>query len=461
MKIFNSFTTREEEFKPLVKGEISMYLCGPTVYDVGHLGHGRSQLSFDVIRRYFLYKGFAVKYVCNFTDIDDKMIDRAAKRGISVSELAEEIIPEYHKDFDALGIMRPDVQPRATEYIAEVLEIIRDLESKSIAYILEDGVYFDVTKFPDYGKLSKQKLDELQKGVRNKLADKKRNPQDFVLWKFAKPGEPFWQSRWGDGRPGWHIECSAMTRAILGVTFDIHAGGADLIFPHHECEVAQSEASSGVKFVNYWMHNGFLNINNEKMSKSLGNFFTMKDIFEKFDPQVIRFLFLQSHYRAPIEFSEDALIQAKNGLQRLHDFYRRFVDFETVEGDVSEVMRDLAETTKKDFEVAMENDFETNNALTAWFNCLKELNRHIDLKLFTSAEKKLFVDLIERLDSVFGVLKPRIEAETDLRVDGLIIERNQARTDKNWTRADEIRQQLKAEGIELEDSLKGTIWKKI
>ncbi|MEK7547952.1 MAG: cysteine--tRNA ligase, partial [Patescibacteria group bacterium] len=303
MKIFDTKSGKKVEFIPLKKGEIGMYVCGPTVYDTAHLGHGRSAVSFDVIRRYFIYKGYKVNYVSNYTDIDDKMINRAKDERIEVSELAARVIPIYEKDYAALGVMKPDVQPRATEYIKEMVKLIEKLDSKGYVYVLDDGVYFDVTKFADYGKFSGQALSELQMGARVEVKETKRNPQDFVLWKFKKEGEPSWEGpkiagQLGQqGRPGWHIECSAMSYKNLGESFDIHGGGLDLKFPHHECEVAQSVACfGGGTFAKYWLHNGFINIDNEKMSKSLGNFFTLKEIFEKYDPQVVRFMFLQTHY---------------------------------------------------------------------------------------------------------------------------------------------------------------------
>jgi cysteinyl-tRNA synthetase len=323
MKIFNSKSGKKEIFESIENDKVGIYVCGPTVYDSPHLGHGRSAVSFDVIRRYFLYKGYSVKFVSNYTDVDDKMINRANEEGVSIKELADRVIVEYQKDYEDLGIMPPDVQPKATDHIEEVIDIVSRLESEGVTYMLEDGVYFDVSKYPDYGKFSSQNIEDLQMGARVEVKEAKRNPQDFVLWKLKKEGEPFWASPWGDGRPGWHIECSAMSFRHLGEKFDIHGGGLDLKFPHHECEVAQSLSCFGEEsFARYWMHNGFIQVDNEKMSKSLGNFFSLKDIFKKYDPKVVRFMFLQTHYRNPINFSDVLLEQAGAGLDRLHGFVR-------------------------------------------------------------------------------------------------------------------------------------------
>ncbi|MBP9770953.1 cysteine--tRNA ligase, partial [Candidatus Gracilibacteria bacterium] len=323
IKIYDTLTAKKVDFVPLDEGKVGIYVCGPTVYDSAHLGHGRSAVSFDVIRRYFIYRGYEVKYVSNYTDIDDKMINRANQEGISVKELSDKVIPIYAKDYGALGVMVPDVQPLATDHVPEMIELIQGLEKQGFTYVLDDGVYYEVAKFTEYGKLSKQKLEDLRVGSRVEVKDGKKSPYDFVLWKFKKEGEPSWSSPWGEGRPGWHIECSAMTWKHLGEKFDIHGGGLDLTFPHHECEIAQSEPVFGKgSFSKYWMHNGFINVDNEKMSKSLGNFFTLKEIFEKYDPKVVRFMFLQTHYRNPVNFSNVLLDQAKAGLSRLHDFVR-------------------------------------------------------------------------------------------------------------------------------------------
>ncbi|MCA9374370.1 MAG: cysteine--tRNA ligase [Candidatus Gracilibacteria bacterium] len=458
MKLYNTLSGKKEVFHPRDENKVGMYLCGPTVYDYGHLGHGRSAVAFDVIRRYLIYKGFQVTFVSNYTDVDDKMIVRAEMMKISVKDLAEKIIPAYEEDYGALGIMKSDIYTKATDHIEEMIELIRGLEENGHTYQISDGVYFDVTTFPDYGKLSKQKLDELRAGVRKDLNPEKRNHQDFVLWKFAKEGEPEWDSPWGKGRPGWHIECSAMSRKHLGDDFDIHGGGVDLMFPHHECEIAQSEAYSGKRFVKYWLHNGFIRVDNEKMSKSLGNFFTLRDIYKKFDPQVVRYLFLQTHYRSPIDFSDELLEQSANGLMRVHDFMRRL---ERYEDDGNDGVDDLLKEIEKRFREGMDDDFETPVALAACFDLIRWINGMIDDKSLSQAGKAATLKLVERLDSVLGIFIPTTQVSLDEEVEALIEEREKAREEKNWVRADEIRDLLLEKGIQLEDSASGTIWKKI
>jgi len=322
MRIFNTLKKEKVEFIPLKEQKVGIYLCGPTVYDYGHLGHGRSAIVFDLLRRYLLYKGYEVTYVRNWTDIDDKTIERAKEEGITVKELTEKFIREYEDDFAKLNILEPDFAPKATEHIKEIITFIERLFDNGHAYVLEDGVYFDIQTFPAYGKLSGQSLDELRSGARIEVVETKRNPGDFALWKFKKPGEPSWPSPWGRGRPGWHIECSVMSVCYLGGEFDIHCGGQDLIFPHHEDEIAQAQGA-GYRFARYWMHNGFLNIDDEKMSKSLGNFFTLREIFEKYSPLTVRFFLLSAHYKAPLNFSRSVLEQAENALTRYNDFILR------------------------------------------------------------------------------------------------------------------------------------------
>lgn len=466
MYIHNTLTGKKEVFKPQNPSKVTMYLCGPTVYDLGHIGHGRSATSFDIIRKYLLYKGFNVFFATNYTDIDDKMIKRARELNISVSELAEKIIPEYEKDYGELGISKADQHPKATDFIPQVIEIIKLLEEKGHTYVLDDGVYFDIKTFPAYGKLSKQKLDDLQTGARMEVKEDKRNPQDFVLWKFSKPNEPKWASPWGEGRPGWHIECSAMGRAVLGQPFDIHGGGLDLMFPHHECEIAQSECAYGADLCKIWAHNGFVTINQEKMSKSLGNFFTLRDILQQYPGQAIRFLFLQTHYRSPIEFNDDILKQAKNGLTRLHDFARRLENFRMEENkkDFFENHRldSLLQETRKRFEEGMDNDFDTASGLAAWFDLLKEVNKMMDEEAFSLEHKEKVLKLMEDLDKVLGVLKPRITVEEiQPEILELIQKREEARKEKNWALADELRKNLLEKGIQIEDTAKGTVWKKV
>lgn len=463
IKFYDSRLRKKIEFKPLVEGKIGIYVCGPTVYDVGHLGHGRSAVAFDVIRRYLEYRGYKVKFVSNYTDVDDKMINRAKEKGISVPELADKIIPEYEEDYGALGVKVPDIQPKATENIEEMIDLIRKLEDAGYTYVLDDGVYFDVEKFSDYGKFSGQSLEDLKMGARVDVKESKKSPYDFVLWKLKKEGEPAWESPWGEGRPGWHIECSAMSRKHLGEKFDIHGGGLDLLFPHHECEVAQSEGVFGKgSFAQYWIHNGFINIDNEKMSKSLGNFFTLKEIFKKYDPQVVRFMFLQTHYRNPINFSDVLLNQARAALMRLYDFVRK------VKGVVgsgpdgkSDNVTSLISDAKKSFESAMDDDFDTSGALGTLFELVKAVNILLDKGTVTQSGAKEILSFLESIDQVLGIIFPQKEQTIDSDIEALIAKREEAREAKDFDAADKIRDQLSKKGIELEDTSDGTIWKKI
>lgn len=450
MKIKNTLTGKREEFKPLVDGRVSMYVCGPTVYDAPHLGHGRSAVCFDVVRRYLKYRGYDVRFVSNYTDIDDKMINRAREERVSVPELAARIIPKYEEDYAALGILAPDEAPRATSYIPEMIEFIGRMEKAGVTYVIEgDGVYFDVSKASSYGKLSGQKLEDLKVGARVAENEAKKNPYDFVVWKFAKEGEPKWSSPWGEGRPGWHLECSVMSWKLLGERFDIHGGGGDLTFPHHECEIAQSESVFGEgSFAQYWMHNGFITINKEKMSKSLGNFFTIRDILGRYSGQVVRLMFLQTHYANPIEFSEELLEQAKASLARVHDFVRGL----RVSGGGSEKFD--AKPFVQAFEEAMDNDFDTSGALGALFDLIK----HVGFD--TSFKSVSVLKLLEKMDEVLGVIFMDEEVVDD-DVAALIKAREEARREKDFKKADQIRNDLLKRGIELEDTLNGTIWKRI
>lgn len=462
MHVYNTLTGEKQAFEPLKGKKIGMYVCGPTVYDFAHLGHGRSAVSFDIIRRYFIYKGYDVIFVSNYTDIDDKMINRAEIMKISVKDLAERIIPEYAADYQALGIMVPDILPKATEHVPQMIELIGLLEKKGAVYVLDDGVYFDITKFKDYGKLSKQDLDALKAGARVEAKESKRNPQDFVLWKFSKPGEPEWESPWGKGRPGWHIECSAMSRRYLGDSFDIHGGGADLMFPHHECEIAQSECALEKPFARYWLHNGFIQVNSEKMSKSLGNFFLLRDVFAQYPPQAVRYLFLQTHYRSPIEFTDEILAQAKNSLARLHDFMTRLRNYEAPGENVRQLdFEDVLLNTQKRFEDAMNDDFETPQALAAVFDFVKEVNRGIDAGSLTRDSKERAMTFLTRIDSVLGVLISTDNGEIDHEIVTLIEQREKARKDRDWKTSDKIRDELLQKGIQLEDTPGGTLWKRI
>lgn len=460
MKIFDTLSQKKKLFKP--QKEIGMYVCGPTVYDVGHLGHARAAVAFDVIRRYFLYKGFPVKFVSNITDVDDKIIRRAAEKGIAEDELVAQIIPEYEKDYGALRVMPPTVQPRATAYIPQMVALTEHLVQKGAAYTTEDGVYFEVKKYKKYGELSGQRLSELRAGARIAVDEKKKNPEDFALWKAAKPGEPAWEGPLGmRGRPGWHIECSAMSADILGETFDIHGGGIDLKFPHHEDERAQSEMATGKTFARFWLHNGHIQINKEKMSKSLGNFFTIKDILAKWNPLVVRYFLLSTHYRMPIEFSEDLLEQAKASLSRLKDCYgavsriSKIRDHDSNDIEIGSFVRQA----QRSFEEAMDDDFEISRALAALFDLVAEVNRQIQDGGFSSMEAKKVLAFFNEIDAVFGVLMDKEEV-LSAEVPRLIAERNAARTAQNFSRADEIRKELEKKGILLEDLPSGTVWKR-
>lgn len=437
---------KKEEFKPIKDGEVSMYVCGPTVYDRGHLGHGRSAVCFDVVRRYLIHKGFSVKFVSNYTDIDDKMINRAREEGITVPELAARIIPFYQEDYKELGIMEASASPKATEYVNEMIEFLGLL--KDFTYVIEgDGVYFDVSLAPTYGKLSGQKLSDLKIGARIAENTGKRNPYDFVVWKFAKEGEPSWPAPFGAGRPGWHLECSVMSWKLLGETFDIHGGGADLQFPHHECEIAQSEAAFGEgSFARYWMHNGFITINKEKMSKSLGNFFTIRDVLGKYSGQVIRFMFLQKHYSSPIEFSDELLEQAKAGLSRVWDFVRNLkASSGSKEFDASFYLNR--------FEEFMDNDFDTSGALSVLFDLVKDVGFNSEYK------KEAVLELLARLDKVLGVIFTE-EVSLDSEIEALIKEREEARASRDFAKSDQIRDLLKEKGVVVEDTANGTVWKR-
>mgnify|MGYP000067464070 CR=1 FL=1 len=428
--IYDSLQSKKVPFDKQPGETVNMYVCGPTVYDNGHLGHGRSAVAFDIARRFFLFSGYDVNFVFNYTDIDDKMINRAKKEGITVAELADRISPLYDEDYAALGVMKPSKNPRATEYIQEMIDIIKELDEKGHTYVLEDGVYYDITTFADYGKLSHQKLDELNAGARVEERTDKRNHQDFVLWKFKKEGEPFWPSPWGDGRPGWHIECSGMSRAFFGKTMDIHGGGLDLKFPHHECEIAQSETANDATFARYWMHNGYITVDQEKMSKSLGNFFTLRDIFKKYNPRVVRFFLMGTHYRSPIEFNEELLEQARQTLRGLDDFYLR-----NPEGDLDE---SIIEKVKE----KMSNDMDVAGALAAVFEWI-------------SSKPSEVRGTLNKLNELFNIFPVDFEITEEEMT--LIKERETARTEKNWTRSDEIRDQLSH--LEIDDSNEGSFVK--
>jgi cysteinyl-tRNA synthetase len=465
MKLFNTLTRQKEEFVPITPGEVKMYSCGPTVYNYFHIGNARPFIIFDTLRRYFEYRGYNVKFVQNFTDIDDKMIKRANEEGITVKELAERFIAEYFVDAKGLGVKEATVHPRATENIDAIIDIVKELIEKGHAYQSGNDVYFDTKSFEGYGKLSHQPLEDLEAGARIDVTEVKRDPMDFALWKGAKEGEPYWESPWGKGRPGWHIECSAMANKYLGHTIDIHSGGLDLTFPHHENEIAQSECANGCTFANYWLHNGFINVDNQKMSKSLGNFFTVRDVAKIYPYEVIRFFMLSAHYRSPINYSADILEQAKNGLERIQNsmdnlnFMLGSVD-NPVEADLESKKENLL-TYKQKFIDAMDDDLNTADAIAAIFELVKEINILATPEQKPSKELLTFAkDLMLELCNVLGIPCEKKAEMLDSDIDALIQERQKARKARNFQRADEIRDQLKEMGIILEDTKAGVKWKR-
>lgn len=450
---------KKVEFHPVSGGkDVTMYVCGPTVYDKGHLGHGRSAVAFDLIRRYLQYRGFAVKFVSNYTDIDDKMITRAAERGITVAELAAEIIPLYKRDFGKLHVMSADVSPMATEFVPQMIALIEELERKGFTYVISDGVYFDVSKFERYGALSGQNLADLQAGARKEVNEEKRQHQDFVLWKFAKPGEPAWDSAWGSGRPGWHIECSAMVREILGQPIDIHGGGLDLTFPHHECEVAQSEAAYGVEFAKYWIHNGFVTMDKEKMSKSLHNFVTLEDVLKVYEGRVVRFLYLQTHYRSPLDFSENLLEQSKNGLARIDQFVALLKHYSA--NDASFDVAGLIERYRDEFVLVMDNDIDISGALGVLFQLISECNELMSEKKLSGENITAILDFVHELNSVLSILKTGSEDELPAEIQAMIDERETARKARNFAKSDELRDAIVAKGYVIEDTPSGVMVRK-
>lgn len=461
MKFYNTLSQQKEDFIPLNQESVKIYVCGPTVYDKGHLGHGRSMVVFDVIRRYLQFNGYNVEFVSNYTDIDDKMINRAAEEGVTVAQLAERIIKDYERDFAALNILLPTKRPLATEYVKQMMDLVKKLLASGVAYNLEDGVYFDVTKFADYGKLSKQNLNELIAGARVELDATKRNHQDFVLWKNMKPGEPSWIDADGvleEGRPGWHIECSAMAWQILGEQIDIHGGGADLIFPHHECELAQSESCFGKEFVKYWLHNGYVRIDGEKMSKSLNNFFTLEDIFREHDPLVVRYALMSTHYRGPIDFSADLLKQAAQSLQRIRDFVVRLEKVEQLTGSDGE---ELCQKLMADFTEAMDDDCEVSRALAAVFSLITEVNTLIDNNNLAKTGAEKIRMMLKKIDSVFAVIfVSEDQAKIPDEIEKLIKERETARQNKDFALSDKIRDEISQLGYTIEDRPEGMLVKK-
>ncbi len=456
MKIFNTLTREKQEFVPIDENEVKIYACGPTVYNYIHIGNARPLCVFDVLRRYLEWRGVNVKYVQNFTDIDDKLIKKANEEGITVPEVAERFIKEFRIDSDGLNVKPATIHPRATENIDEIISIIETLIEKGFAYQTGNDVYYRAKKFSDYGKLSHQPLEDLESGARIAVGEIKEDPMDFCLWKGAKPGEPFWASPWGDGRPGWHIECSAMSCRYLGKTIDIHCGGQDLIFPHHENEIAQSEAANGQEFARYWMHNGFINVDNRKMSKSLGNFFTVRDVAEKYGYEPIRYLMISSHYRSPINYSIDIIEQGKSALERLYNCRDR-IDFAIEHAQEGGEAPDFIETHKNEFINAMEDDLNTADALAAVFTLAKDINLAID----ANAKKDSLIAMAQALDELTGVLGflyNRKNDSLDSEIEELIAKRTQARKDRNFAEADAIRDKLKEMGIILEDTPQGVKW---
>lgn len=479
MRIFNTMTGHKEEFVPIEPGHVGIYACGVTVYDVCHIGHARSAIVFDMMRQYLRRKGLDVKFVKNFTDIDDKIINRARERGVAWDELARTYTDKYTEDMGALGVEPADVEPKATEHIAEIIGLVAGLIERGHAYVVDGDVYFEINSFPQYGRLSGRNLDDMQAGARVEVDERKRHPMDFALWKSSKEGEPSWESPWGPGRPGWHIECSAMSMKHLGVTFDIHGGGADLIFPHHENELAQSEAYTGRPFVKYWVHNGFITVDKEKMSKSLGNFFTIEEILAKFDPEVVRLFLLQTHYRSPIEFSDEQLRETESSIDRFYLTASRIEVFALKQGGKDRMDGAVSlEETLAEFPArwasAMDDDFNTAMAVGYMFEVIREINRFLDNKPSGEAARALVMKAVSALRDTGAVLRvfqrtPEQWSRALMRVKAIgmseqdILEQIRLRADargrKDWAASDAIRAALEARGVVIEDGAGGTIWR--
>lgn len=463
IQIFNTLTREKEEFKPIEEGKVRMYVCGPTVYNYIHIGNARPVIVYDTVRRYLTYRGYEVDYVSNFTDVDDKIIKAANELGEDVSELTERFIAAYFEDITALGAQKADAHPRVTEHMDEIIEFIDVLVQKGYAYESQGDVYYRTRKFKNYGQLSHQSVDDLKVGARIEAGTKKEDDLDFALWKAAKPGEISWKSPWGEGRPGWHIECSVMVHNHFGDTIDIHAGGQDLKFPHHENEIAQSEAYTDKKFSNYWMHNGYINIDNEKMSKSLGNFILVHDIIQQIDPQVLRFFILSVHYRNPINFAQDLVEAAANGLDRLRTTHQNLqhrlqAAANLVEVDEAELKN--IEDAKAYFVESMDDDFNTANAISALFTISTAANKYLTADNTNTDVLEAYKTALEELTNVLGIQLAKVEELLDADIDALIEERQQARKDRNFARADEIRDILKEQNIILEDTRQGVRWKR-
>jgi cysteinyl-tRNA synthetase len=466
LKIFNTLTGQKENFTPITEGEARMYVCGVTVYDSAHVGHARSLLTFDVIYRYLRFLGYRVLFVRNFTDVDDKIIKKANDENVSCETITERYIEEFYRDGEALGLLRPSVEPRATLHMAEIIALIRRLESRNLAYRIDGDVYFSVEGFAGYGKLARKKTDELEAGARVEVDERKKSPLDFALWKSSKPGEPTWESPWGAGRPGWHIECSAMSTKYLGQPFDIHGGGRDLMFPHHENEIAQSEGAFGSPLARYWIHNGLLTVKGEKMSKSLGNYFTIQEILRDNDAVALRHFFLGSHYRNPMDFSTDGLHEAGKAAERIYETLDRAARSAVAVRDVTPDPALL-----DDFRREMDDDFNTPRALALIFDEVRSLNRSLDEKKFDGAQTraaalKILCEALGLLqgspDAFFSRQKERWLRQQGLareQVEAWIAERNEARKQKQWQEADRIRQELLSKGVMIEDTPGGTVWK--
>ena len=463
MRIFNTLTREKQELIPITPGEFKIYACGPTVYNFIHIGNARPLCVFDVLRRYLEYRGNKVTFVQNFTDIDDKIIRRANEEGLTFKEISEKYIEEFWKDAKGMNIREASFHPKATENIDEIISIVSALIEKGYAYAVDGDVYFSTKKFHEYGKLSHQPLEDLEAGARINVGELKKEPMDFALWKNAKPGEPYWESPWGNGRPGWHIECSAMVRRYLGETIDIHCGGQDLIFPHHENEIAQSECCNGVPFANYWMHNGFITVDKVKMSKSLGNFFTVRDVAEKYGYEPIRLLMISCQYRSPINYSIDAIEQCKASLDRMYTC-RNNLDF-ALENAVDEAGENdgeiiaLIDKRKAEFVDAMEDDLNTADAIGVLFELIRDLNTNVNDKTVSKAVAEYAISAFDELTGVLGLVYNREQkGSLDDEIEALIEQRNAARKAKNWAEADRIRDELKAQGIVLEDTAQGVKW---
>lgn len=464
MKIYNTMTRQKEEFVPVDKNEVKIYACGPTVYNYIHIGNARPLCVFDVLRRYLEYRGYKVKFVQNFTDIDDKIIKRANEEGVSYEEISEKYIKEFWTDADGLNFKHATVHPKATENIDEIIDIIKTLVDKGYAYEAGGDVYFRTLKFNEYGKLSHQPIEDLESGARIAIGEVKDDPLDFALWKGAKPGEPYWDSPWGKGRPGWHIECSAMNRKYLGNTIDIHCGGKDLVFPHHENEIAQSECANGCTFARYWMHNGYINVDNVKMSKSLGNFKTVREIADVYGYEVIRYFLISAHYRSPINYNIDIIEQCKSALERLYtcrdslDFALKNAENEPCENDDQLISQ--FESRKNEFITAMDDDLNTADGIAALFELTKDINTHILSKKVSKNVCEQAARIFDELCDVLGLLYNRKSNDLSDDIEALIEKRETARKNKDWATADQIRDDLKARGIILKDTPQGVTWTK-